>query len=96
MQKYKIRAATNPDMFISKAKVVVLAVDIDCLQDIPEVAASIRDKIPPNALINSNFVVEFKNFVIKSTAQFCRRQARLRVFKNYCIFRLDVKIFHCR
>lgn len=53
MQKYKIRANTNPDMFISKAKVVVLAVDIDCLQDIPDLAASIMDKIPPNALINS-------------------------------------------
>lgn len=53
MQKYKIRTNTNPDMFISKAKVVVLAVDIDCLQDIPEVAASIMGKIPPNALINS-------------------------------------------
>ena len=53
MQKYKIRANTNPDMFISKAKVVVLAVDIDCLQDIPDLVASIRDKVPPNALINS-------------------------------------------
>lgn len=53
MQKYKIRANTNPDMFISKAKVVVLAVDIDCMQDIPDLAASIMDKVPPNALINS-------------------------------------------
>ena len=53
MQKYKIRANTNPDMFISKAKVVVLAVDIDCMQDIPDLAASIMKKVPPNALINS-------------------------------------------
>ncbi len=53
MNKYKIRATVNRDMFISSAKVIVLAVDIDCLDDIPEIAASIRDKIPPNALINS-------------------------------------------
>ena len=53
MQKYKIRANTNPDMFISKAKVVVLAVDIDRLEDIPDLAASIMEKVPPNALINS-------------------------------------------
>lgn len=53
MNKYKIRATLNRDMFISTAKVIVLAVDIDCLDDIPEIAEGLRDKIPPKALINS-------------------------------------------
>lgn len=51
--KYKIRATTNFNAFVSKAKVIVLAVDVSDLNDIPEMVELIRDKVPPNALINS-------------------------------------------
>lgn len=53
MNKYNIRATTNLNSFVSKAKVVVLAVDICDLENIPEIVAQIRDQIPPDALINS-------------------------------------------
>lgn len=50
---YQIRATTNFNAFIQKAKVVVLAVDVSDLDDIPAMVEKVRDKIPPNALINS-------------------------------------------
>lgn len=53
MNKYNITAVTNPNVFISLAKVVVLAVDPDHFNDIEEVIKPIRDTIPPDALINS-------------------------------------------
>ena len=51
--KYQIRATTNFHAFISKAKVVVLAVDLPDLDGIPALVNLIRDKVPPDALINS-------------------------------------------
>ena len=53
MHKYQIKATTNFDAFISKAKVVVITVDISDLDDIPASVELIRDKVPPDALINS-------------------------------------------
>ena len=53
MEKYNIRATTNLNAFISKAKVVVLAVDVDKIKDIPIIVEKIREKIPQDALINS-------------------------------------------
>ena len=53
MKKYQIRATTNFNAFISKAKVVVLAVDITDLNDISDIVKKIHDKIPDNALIAS-------------------------------------------
>ena len=52
-KKYQIRATTNFNAFVSKAKVIVLAVDVCDLRDIPEMVELIRDKVPPKALINS-------------------------------------------
>ena len=52
-KKYQIRATTNFNAFVSKAKVIVLAVDVDDLDDIPDIVNSIRDNVPPHALINS-------------------------------------------
>lgn len=52
-QKYQIRATTNFNAFVSKAKVIVLAVDVCDLGDIPEFVELIQDKVPPKALINS-------------------------------------------
>lgn len=52
-KKYQIRATTNFNAFVSKAKVIVLAVDVSDLDDIPAMVAAIVDKVPPNALINS-------------------------------------------
>ena len=53
MHKYKIRATTNFNAFVSKAHVVVLAVDITDIDDIPALVEKIIDKVPPDALINS-------------------------------------------
>ena len=53
MHKYQIRATTNFNAFISKAQVVVLAVDVPEIDDIPELTEKIVDKVPPDALINS-------------------------------------------
>lgn len=53
MKKYKIKATTNLNAFISKAKVIVLAVDVCDIEYIPEVIEKIRDKIPADILINS-------------------------------------------
>ena len=52
-KKYQIRATTNFNAFVSKAKVIVLAVDVNDLDDIPEMIEMIRDNVPPHALINS-------------------------------------------
>ncbi|MBQ7629258.1 MAG: NAD(P)-binding domain-containing protein, partial [Selenomonadaceae bacterium] len=52
-KKYQIRATTNFNAFVSKAKVIVLAVDVDDLDDIPEIVNQFRDNVPPHALINS-------------------------------------------
>ena len=66
MEKYNIRATTNFNAFIAKAKVVVLAVDVDKIQDIQIIAEEIREKVPPTALINSvtpNLkIAEIENF----------------------------------
>ena len=51
--KYQIRATTNFHAFISKAKVVVLAVDLPDLDGIPALVNLIRGQVPPDALINS-------------------------------------------
>lgn len=53
MEKYKIQASTNFNSFISNAKVIILAVDHCDVEDIPEIVSEIRDKVPPNILINS-------------------------------------------
>ena len=61
MHKYHIRATTNFNAFVSKAKVVVLALDINEVDDLPALAEKVRDKIPFDALINSitpNFKIE--------------------------------------
>ena len=61
MRKYQIRATTNFNAFVSKARVVVLALDINEVDDLPALAEKIRDKIPFDALINSvtpNFKIE--------------------------------------
>ena len=50
---YQIRATTNFNAFSQNAKVVVLAVDVGDVEGIPAMAEKVRDKIPPNALINS-------------------------------------------
>lgn len=52
-RKYQIRATTNFNAFVSKAKVIVLAVDVGDLDDLPEMISTIIDKVPPNILINS-------------------------------------------
>ena len=52
-KKYQIRATTNFNAFVSKAKVIVLAADVDDLDDIPDIVNSIRDNVPSHALINS-------------------------------------------
>lgn len=53
MHKYQIKATTNFNAFVSKAHVVVLAVDFPDIEDIPAMVEKIRDKVPPDALINS-------------------------------------------
>ena len=53
MKKYQIRATTNFNAFISKAKVVVLAVDLTDLKDISEMVNKVKNSIPDNALIIS-------------------------------------------
>ena len=53
MWRYQIRATTNFNAFVSKAKVVVLAVDFNEVEDIPALIEKIRGKVPPDALINS-------------------------------------------
>ena len=53
MHKYRIKATTNFNAFVSKAHVIVLAVDVPDVEDIPAQVEKIRDKIPPDALINS-------------------------------------------
>ena len=54
-----------------KAKVVVLAVDVDTIQDIPIIVEEIREKVPPNALINSVTphlkIAEIENFFPESS-----------------------------
>lgn len=52
-KKYQIRATTNFHAFVSKAKVIVLAVDVSDLDNIPSIVSDIADKVPADALINS-------------------------------------------
>lgn len=51
--KYQIRATTNFHAFISKAKVVVLALDLNELEELPNMLRMIQGQVPPDALINS-------------------------------------------
>ena len=53
MNKYQIRATTNYNSFVSKAKVVVLAVDVTDTADIPDLVGKIRGKVAPDTLIAS-------------------------------------------
>lgn len=52
-KKYNVPNVTQIPEFIASAKVIVLAVDIDVLDDIPIVVENVRPFVSPAALINS-------------------------------------------